>query len=344
MKIGYMDTKDAVGKMLFHDITKIEKGTFKGAFFKKGHIIKEEDVEALLNLGKNRIYLLELEPGDLHEDDAGLRIARALQGPGLNISGPSEGKLELSAAHRGLFKADVELLNQINSLPDLSVATLHTNIPLETGEKVAGTRVIPLVVREETVQQVEQICAPKPPLAVLPYRQYKMGGLVTGREVFEGRIKDGFAPVLKSKAAYYDLEKPEILYAPDQTEIIAQKIEELLAHGCNLILVTGGMSVDPDDVTPAGINKVGAQIIKYGAPVLPGAMFLLAYKGEIPIIGLPACAMYYRTTVLDLVLPRIMAGETITARDIAALGHGGFCRTCDPCLYPHCPFGKGGNL
>lgn len=344
MKVSYLDTKDAVGKMLSHDITKIEKGTFKGPLFKKGHIIKEEDVETLLDLGKNRIYLIELEPGDLHENEAGLRVARALQGPGLEISGPAEGKLELSATRRGLFKVDVELLTQINSLPDLSVATLHTNIPLEIGEKVAGTRVIPLVVREETVQQVEQICAAKPPLSVQPYLQYKMGGVITGREVFEGRIKDGFAPVLKSKASFYDQEEPEILYAPDDVDIIAENIKKLLARGCNLILVTGGMSVDPDDVTPVGIKKIGAEIIRYGAPVLPGAMFLLAYKGEIPIVGLPACAMYYRTTILDLVLSRIMIGEKVTARDIASLGHGGFCRTCEPCLYPHCPFGKGGNL
>lgn len=341
MKVCYLETEKSVGKMLCHDITKIEKGAFKGPLFKKGHIIREEDVEVLLNLGKRQIYLIELEPGDVHEDEAGLRIARALQGAGLAISGPSEGRLELTASRRGLFKVNVALLNQINTLPDLAVATLHTNTPVEAGEKVAGAKVIPLVVHEETVRQVEQICAQGSPLAVRPYLQYKMGGVITGREVVEGRIKDGFAPVLKEKASFFGLAEPEILYAPDQAEIIAQKIENLLDRNCNLVLVTGGMSVDPDDVTPAGIKKIGACIVKYGAPALPGAMFLLAYKGEIPIVGLPACAMYYRTTVLDIVLPRIMAGEVITAGDISSLGHGGLCRRCEPCLFPHCSFGKG---
>lgn len=341
MKVRYLETKKSVGKMLCHDITKIEKGVFKGCFFKKGHVIREEDVEVLLSLGKNRIYLMELEPGDIHEDEAGLRIARALQGSGLEVGRPSEGKVEITASWRGLFKVNVALLNQINNLPDVAAATLHTNTPVEAQEKIAETKVIPLVVREETVQQVEQICAKDSLLTVLPYLQFKMGGVITGREVVEGLIKDGFAQVLKEKASYFGLEEPEIHYALDQAEIIAQKIDNLLAQGCNLILVTGGMSVDPDDVTPAGIKKIGARIVKYGAPALPGAMFLLAYKGEIPIIGLPACAMYYRTTILDIVLPRIMAGESVTAGDISSLGHGGLCRRCEPCLYPHCSFGKG---
>jgi molybdopterin biosynthesis enzyme len=233
------------------------------------------------------------------------------------------------------------MLNKINNMPDIVVSTLHNNTPVEKREKVAGAKVIPLVVKEDIVRQVEQICANGSLLTVLPYLRFKMGGVVTGREVVEGRIKDGFAPVLKEKASFFGMDEPEILYAPDQAEIISQRIQDLLDQDCDLIMVTGGMSVDPDDVTPAGIKKIGARIVKYGAPALPGAMFLLAYKGNIPIIGLPACAMYYRTTVLDIILPRIMAGEFVEAQDISSLGHGGLCRTCDHCIYPDCSFGKG---
>jgi hypothetical protein len=341
--ISQIETKKAIGHLLCHDITKIEKGAFKGALFKKGHQIRPEDVETLLNLGKNHIYTLELEAGELHEETAGERIARAICGPGLIIEGPSEGRLNLIAKTEGLLNVDASRLLQINSVPDVIVATLHNYSPVKAGEKVAGAKVIPLVVGEATVKKVEEICASGDPLiSVTPYQPFKIGGLITGREVFEGRIKDGFAPVLAQKAAAYNLETPLIRYCPDDADLIATAIKELIAEGCNLITITGGMSVDPDDVTPSGIRKTGAEIIKYGAPALPGAMFLLAYLKNIPLVGLPACAMYFNTTIFDLVLPRLLAGLRISAGDIAALGHGGLCRQCKVCVYPHCSFGKGG--
>ncbi|MEW5921899.1 MAG: molybdopterin-binding protein [Bacillota bacterium] len=343
MKIHHLETEKSVGRIICHDITKIEKGAFKGALFKKGHRIRREDVETLLCLGKKHIYALELEPGDLHEDDAGERIARALAGPGVEIIGPSEGRLDLAAAHRGLLKIDLHRLQRINCVPDVVVATLHSGIPVEAGERVAGAKVIPLIVSEETVGAVERICAEgPPPFSVLPYLPFKMGGVITGREVVEGRIKDGFAPVLAQKAATFAMDRPLIRFAGDDADLIAASIEELLQEGCNLVIITGGMSVDPDDVTPSGIRKTGAHIVKYGAPALPGAMFLLAYKDDIPLIGLPACAMYFQNTVLDILLPRLLAGERVTAAEIAALGHGGLCRRCDTCFFPKCSFGKGG--
>jgi hypothetical protein len=343
MNINLIKTENAVGHFLCQDITKIEKGKFKGAFFKKGHRIRPEDVEILFDLGKNHIYALELEAGELHEDTAGARIASSLCGPGLKIEGPSEGRLNLVAEYNGLLKIDAARLLNINEVPDVIVASLHNNSPVKAAEKVAGTKVIPLVVKEETVQAVEAICAAgNTPVSVLPYQTYKIGGLITGREVFEGRIKDGFAPVLKDKATCYNLEEPLISYCPDDANRICASISHLIDEGCNLIVITGGMSVDPDDVTPTGIRKTGAEIVKYGAPALPGAMFLLAYKGDIPLVGLPACAMYYKTTIFDLILPRLLAGERVTARDIAALGHGGLCRQCEVCVFPDCSFGKGG--
>jgi hypothetical protein len=343
--ISQIETRKAVGHLLCHDITKIEKNVFKGALFKKGHQIRPEDVETLLNLGKNHVYTLELEAGELHEEAAGERIARAICGPGLIIEGPSEGRLNLIAEISGLLNVDPARLLQINSVPEVIVATLHNYSPVKAGEKVAGAKVIPLVVGEATVKEVEEISAKgKPLISVTPYQPFKIGGLITGREVFEGRIKDGFAPVLTQKTASYNLEAPLIRYCPDDTDLIAAAIKELIVEGCNLITITGGMSVDPDDVTPSGIRKTGAEIIKYGAPALPGAMFLLAYLKDIPLVGLPACAMYFNTTIFDLVLPRLLAGLRVSAEDIAALGHGGLCRQCKVCVYPHCSFGKGGDF
>lgn len=343
MRIECLETEKAVGRLICHDITKIEQGAFKGALFKKGHRIAAEDVETLLSLGKKHIYALELEAGELHEDDAGSCIATALAGSGVEKNGPSEGRLDLTAARPGVLKVDVERLQRINCVPDVVVATLHSGTPVESGERVAGAKVIPLVVKSETVRAVEQLSAEgSPPIQVLPFLPFKLGGVITGREVVEGRVQDAFAPVLSQKAARFGLEEPLIRFAGDDVDLITAAIAELLAEGCNLLIVTGGMSVDPDDVTPSAIRKTGAELVKYGAPALPGAMFMLAYKGDIPLIGLPACAMYFQNTVLDILLPRLLAGEKVTAAEIAALGHGGLCRRCEVCFFPKCSFGKGG--
>lgn len=343
MKKQRLETEKAVGQLICHDITKIEKGVFKGAIFKRGHRICEDDIDTLLNLGKNHIYTLELETGELHEDEAGERLARALAGPGLLVGEPSEGRLDLAADCSGLLQIDTDRLQRINSVPDVVVATLHSGTPLNSGEKVAGAKVIPLVVSEETVAAVEQICAEgPPPLQVKPYLPFIIGAIITGREVVEGRIKDGFGPVLEHKAGFYGQEKPLIHFCGDDETQISALIEQLIAEGCTMVIVTGGMSVDPDDVTPTAIRNTGAEIIKYGAPALPGAMFLLAYRGDVPLIGLPACAMYFQNTVLDILLPRLLAGNRVTAGEIAALGHGGLCRRCDDCTFPRCSFGKGG--
>jgi molybdopterin biosynthesis enzyme len=340
LKVRYFKTEEAVNHVLCHDITKIEKGKFKGVLYKKGHRISEEDVAALLDLGKYHVAAVELAPDELHEEEAGLRIAAALQGEGLIAGAPSEGRVDLTAGRRGLLKVDAAKLNRINMIPNVVVSTLHTNTHVEAGEKVAGTKVIPLVVKKKLVERVEAACAGGAPLTVLPYRQLLPGAVITGREVVDGRTGDGFAPVLGEKAAFFGLPEPRVVFAGDHRDEIAARINELIDSDCNLVVVTGGMSVDPDDVTPAAIRKAGARVVRYGAPALPGAMFMLAYKGEVPVVGLPACAMYFRITVLDLILPRILAGEKIRARDIAGLGHGGLCRRCSRCVFPNCSFGK----
>jgi len=343
LKISYARTADAVGKVLSHDVTRIIRGQCKGPAFKKGHIIREEDIPLLLDIGKEHICFLDLDEDELHEDEAGMVLATCAAGEGLVLEGPSEGRFDLVAATNGLLKVDVESLLKINQLPDVVMAALHTNSPVKKGERVAGTRIIPLAIKKGILDEAERIGAENGPLfKVLSYQTCKMGALITGREVYEGRIEDAFTPVLQEKARAYGLPEPLIDYAPDDTKLIASKINNLLDNHCDLIVVTGGMSVDPDDVTPAGIRLSGAEVEKYGAPVLPGAMFLLAYRGRIPVVGVPACGMFFKTTVFDLVLPRLLAGERIESADVAALGHGGFCRRCESCLYPDCAFGKGG--
>ena len=341
MKSVYLKTEEAVGKVLCHDITKIVKGVFKGVAFKKGHVIGPEDVEELLRLGKSHIALIELDPLELHEEEAGLRLARAIAGPGIVLRGPQEGRYDLIAETRGLLKIKTNSLLKINWIPRVVVATLHTMTPVLQGEKVAGTKVVPLAIAEKIIRKVEAIAAADGPIvSVLPCRRPKVGAVITGREVYEGRIKDGFGPTLKEKCAFWDLEPPELLYCPDDAAKISAAINRHLAQGCELILATGGMSVDADDVTPLWIRKTGARIVKYGAPVMPGAMFLLAYKGDCTIIGAPGCVMYASTTILDLLLPRVLTGERLTADAICRLGHGGLCRSCNECVYPRCSFGK----
>jgi len=342
MKSRYIETEKAVGKVLCHDMTQIVKGVYKGPRFKKGHVIREEDVPVLLSMGKHHISLLELGPDELHEEEAGKRLAKAITGSGLTLKGPVEGKYELIAEESGLLRVDAKTLLRINHIPQIAVVTLQNLTPVRKGEKVAGAKVVPLVIKERYVARAEELAKKAFPLiTITPYRRIKVGAVITGREVCEERIEDGFGPVLRKKAEAFGLEPPDITYATDDREKISGAIMNHLEKGCELVLVTGGMSVDPDDMTPASIRMTGAKIIRYGAPVMPGAMFLMAYKGDTPIIGVPGCAMYSDTTILDLLLPRILAGDRITVDDIVRFGHGGLCRSCAECVYPVCSFGKG---
>ena len=333
--------QDAIGMVLCHDVTQIIPGKFKGRAFKKGHIIRPEDVSKLRDIGKEHVYVWEIQEGFLHEDDAAIRIAKAAAGQGIVLSEPKEGKVELSAASRGLLKINSDALYHINEVDQVICATLHTNQTVTEGKIVAGTRIIPLVIEESKILQVEKICKTHFPLvAVKPFKPHTVGIITTGTEVYHERIKDTFTPVLRNKFNELGSTVVQQRIVPDSTELIAQAIAEFTGDGVELIAVTGGMSVDPDDVTPASIKAAGGRIITYGAPALPGAMFLLAYIGSIPVLGLPGCVMYHKTTIFDLIMPRILAGEVIVREDIIKLGHGGLCANCEECRYPGCSFGK----
>jgi len=379
----------AVGMALAHDITEIRRGEFKGRAFKKGHIIREEDISHLQRLGKENLFVLEIKEGEMHEDDAAYAIARALAGDGVERAGePNEGKINLVAAKDGLLKVNIKALAEFNMLGDVMCATMHNNSVVKKGQVVAGTRAIPLIVKKSVVAKAVAICKKvqsskfkvqdTPSLTLPPrgggqgrggiievkeIRKPKTGVVITGNEVYYRRIKDVFAPIITKKIKKFKGKIIDIYYAPDDTDYIEEKIKKLIAAGADLIITTGGMSVDPDDVTRFAIRNIGAEEITYGSPVLPGAMFLIAYisaeaqkcrsaEGKtsglpgfrasemIPILGIPACGMYSNITVFDLILPRILAGERISRKELAELGHGGLCLNCKECRYPVCPFGK----
>jgi molybdenum cofactor synthesis domain-containing protein len=336
-----VQVQDAIGMILGHDMTEIVPGVKKGVAFKKGHIIREEDIPKLLNIGKENIYIMEFAEDDVHENEAAIRMAKAAAGPGIAITGPKEGKATLVAQHRGLLKIDEDAVLDMNATDELMFATLNGNIIVEEGEAVAGTRVIPLVVKDWKVKKAERICSGTDPVVqVKPFRKLKAGIVTTGNEVFYGRIKDKFGPAVQGKFEELGCSILKQVFSKDDTQMIAESIRELIELGADIVTVTGGMSVDPDDVTPLGIRMAGADILSYGAPTLPGAMFLLSYIGEIPVLGLPGCVMYSRRTILDLVLPRLVAGERVERKDIVRLGQGGYCRNCKDCRYPNCGFGK----
>ena len=337
-------TEDAVGSVLCHDLTQIIKGVTKDAVFRKGHIVQPEDIPVLLSIGKEHLYVWEADESMLHENDAARILVDLCKSEGMSESAVKEGKIELAAAVDGLFKVDSKRLQLVNSFGQMMIATRHGNTPVHKGDKLCGTRIIPLVIEKEKMQRVQELCGAEPLLKLLPYKIKRAAVLATGSEVFHGRIKDTFTPVIEAKLAEFgvDVIHKEILDdAPEQiTAAIKSAIEE---KGAELVLCTGGMSVDPDDQTPLAIKNTGARIVSYGAPVLPGAMFLLAYYGEaqVPVLGLPGCVMYAKRTIFDLALPRVVARDLITAEELAALGEGGLCLNCDVCTYPACGFGKG---
>ncbi|PID71816.1 MAG: molybdopterin-binding protein [Desulfobulbus propionicus] len=332
----------AVGMVLPHDITEIVRDEFKGRAFKKGHIIRPEDIEHLRRLGKDHVYVLQLTDQEIHENEAGMLLAKALAGPGIKFANEViEGKMALKAAHRGLLKVNRDALLQFNMLGEVMCSTLQDNTPVQKGEQVAATRLIPLVARRRLVNRAVSIASLEEGIVkVVPLPSVKFGLVITGSEVYYKRIEDKFEQVLRDKLKLLGSEVVSVGFAPDNVQHIAAEIHKSLAQGAEFIVTSGGMSVDPDDVTRLGIKEAGASDMVYGTPVLPGAMFMVARIGEVPIVGVPACGMFHNITVLDLVLPRLLTGESIGRRELAELGHGGLCRNCKHCQYPVCSFGK----
>ncbi|HML33064.1 molybdopterin-binding protein [Sporomusa sphaeroides] len=341
MAMRKVRVEEAVGMVLGHELTKIVPGEYKGPAFRKGHIIQPEDIVHLKNIGKDHIFLFELGPEELHENQAALRLAQAAAGPGVVLDTPGEGRVNLKAAVNGILEVNSAAVTAINMTDNVALATLHGGTVVEAGTTVAGAKIIPLVIDEELIRQVEAEAREyRPVVAVKPMKNKKVGIIVTGNEVFYGRITDKYAAVFAGKADTYGATLVGTVYQPGDSDRITASILDFKQQGTDIVIASGGMSVDPDDVTPDAIRATGAKVVTYGTPVLPGAMFMLAELDGMTIMGMPACGMYARTTVFDLVFPRLLADIPVTKADFAALGHGGLCKACKECVYPHCPFGK----
>ncbi len=337
-------TEDAVGQVLCHDITQIIKDEVKGVLFKKGHIVREEDIPALLSVGKEHLYVWEKKEGILHENEGAEILYQICAGEGMRGTEIKEGKKELIADRDGLLKIRRDVLVKVNSLGEMMIASRHADTVVREGDKIAGTRIIPLVIEEEKMNRAKEAAGEEPIFTILPFQYKKVGIVTTGSEIKKGLIKDTFTPVLREKLAEFPTEVMGQAIPGDVKEDITKAIEDFIVRGADMVLCSGGMSVDPDDRTPGAIGATGARVVTYGAPVLPGAMMMVSYYEKdgksIPIVGLPGCVMYAKRTIFDLLLPRLMADDIVTKEEIAQLGEGGLCLNCDVCTYPNCGFGK----
>ncbi|WP_239618790.1 molybdopterin-binding protein [Cohnella mopanensis] len=324
--------EDAVGTVLAHDLTQIVPGEFKGRLFRKGHVVAIEDIPKLKDIGKEHLYVIELADSDLHEDDAALRMAVALCGDHASFGEPHEGKVSIKSDIIGLACIAREVVDDINRLGEIALASVLHHRVVRPGEGLAATRAIPLIVPDRKIKEVERLAAAYrsgngvAPISVRPLRSMRAGLLTTGTEVFSGRITDKFGPAVKAKLESLGSEIAEQRFAPDNRQTIVNEIHYFLKQGYDMILVTGGMSVDPDDRTPGAIAQAGTDIVSYGTPMLPGSMLLFGYLRGVPIFGLPGCVMHDPYTSFDVLLPRVLAGDTIVKEDIIGLGYGGLYR------------------
>lgn len=331
--------QDAIGMELCHDITEMN-ANFKGAAFQRGHIIREEDVEHLLNLGKRTVFIWEDQAGEIHEDDCARRMAAMAPVNGAHYTEPSEGKVLLFADQRGMFRVNTNLLNRLNSIGDITIATLPDHYPVEAGARLASMRIVPLVTKEEQILEAERMCAQEALLALRPYQAKKLGVIITGSEVYSGRIQDKFEPVVRAKMAQYPCEIVGVTVCDDDLDMIVNAAKAHLEHGADFLIFTGGMSVDPDDLTPTAIRQLGADIVTHGVPSQPGNMTLVAYLGDVPVLGVPGAAIKLPTTIFDVLLPQIFAGDKITKEELIQLADGGLCQMCPDCHWPNCTFGR----
>ena len=334
-----INVQDAIGMELCHDITEMNDG-FKGVAFKRGHVIRQEDVEHLLNLGKRTVFVWEEQAGEIHEDDCARRMAAMAPVKGAHYTEPAEGKVLLLADQRGMFRVNTELLKRLNSIGDITISTLPDHYPVERGARLASMRIVPLVTKEEQILEAERLCAREKLLDLRPYQPKKLGVIITGSEVYSGRIRDKFEPVVRAKMEQYPCEILAVTICDDDLDMIVNAAKAHLEQGADFLIFTGGMSVDPDDLTPTAVRQLGADIVTHGVPSQPGNMTLVAYLGDIPVLGVPGAAIKLPTTIFDVLLPQIFAGDRITKEELINLADGGLCQMCTECHWPNCTFGR----
>ena len=331
--------EDAVGMTLCHDITAMYDG-FKGALFKRGHVIEAADIPRMLDIGKQTVFIWEPEAGEVHEEDAALRMSAAMPVAGAHYEGPSEGKMVLKADCAGMLRVNTALLRTLNSIGDITISTLPDHYPIQPGARIASMRIVPLVTQEAQIARLEALCAGEKVLDLLPYQTKKAGIIITGSEVYHGRIKDKFEAVARAKLAKYPCEIVGVSICDDDLDMLTGAARKLLDAGADLLIFSGGMSVDPDDLTPTAIRALGAEVVSHGVPSQPGNMTLIAYLGDAAVLGVPGASIVMPTTIFDVVLPQIFAGVKFTKEELIGLGDGGLCQLCKTCHFPNCSFGR----
>lgn len=331
--------EDAVGMELCHDVTAMYDG-FKGAAFRRGHVIQKEDIPKLLDYGKRTVFVWEADAGEIHEEDAAIRMAEMTRTEGTHTTGPSEGKILMIADGRGMFCVDQELLRKINSIGDITISSLPDHYPVEKGARLASMRIVPLTTEERQIAEAEKLCENKELFKLYPYKGKKIGVIITGSEVYHGRIVDKFEPVVRKKMEAYPAEILGVTICDDDLDMIVRAAEAYLGQGADFLIFTGGMSVDPDDLTPTAIRSLGAEIVSHGVPAQPGNMTLVGYLGSTAILGVPGAAISLPTTIFDVLLPQIFAEKRLTKEELTNLADGGLCQLCRVCHWPNCTFGR----
>lgn len=331
--------QDAIGMTLCHDITAMVDG-FKGAVFKRGHVVTQEDIPRLLDIGKQHVFIWEENAGEIHEEDAARRLSQMTAVDGAHYGSISEGKIQLFADQDGMFRVDKALLAAVNRIGDITITTLPDHYPVKAGDRLASMRIVPLVTEERQIAEAEALCADKQLYDLRPFKPLKVGIIITGSEIYHGRIKDKFERVARAKLAHYPAEILGVHVCDDELDMIVGAGRALLAEGTELLIFSGGMSVDPDDLTPSAIREMGAEIISYGVPSQPGNMTLVAYLDKAALLGVPGAAISRPTTMFDVLLPQIFCGDPLTKDDLIRLGEGGLCQMCDNCHFPNCTFGR----
>lgn len=334
-----LNVEEAIGETLCHDVTAMREG-FKGPIFRRGHVICEEDIPTLLDVGKRTIFVWEEHAGEIHEEDAALRMAAMAPVDRAHYTEPSEGKVQLIADARGMFRVDTELLSEINRIGDITITTLPDHYPVEKGMRLVSMRIVPLVTKEEQIIEAETLCRNRKLFDLRPYHSMKVAAVITGYEIYSGRIKDRFEPVIRAKMKNYPSEILGVTICDDDLDMIVSAAQNYIDQGVDLLFFTGGMSVDPDDLTPAAIRRLGAEIITHGVPSQPGNMTLIAYRDNVAIMGIPGAAVSLPVTIFDVLLPQLFTGDRLTHDELMNLGEGGLCQLCDRCRFPNCTFGR----
>lgn len=319
-----VDFKNAIGNRLAHDICEIKGTDIKQVAFKRGHLITAEDEDYLLELGKQHFFILE--DGDenlVHEEDAAHIMFETINNGDFTPSPVSMGKISFLAKTDGFLIVDKQLLTEFNCLGEISAASIPNMRYVTKGQEIASMRIIPLFTTDRKIEQIKSFARAQEIFKIAPIENTKIAQITTGSEVANGLIEDGFNPKLKEILNRYQLTIDEYQIVTDDKQQIKTKILEAKANGAELILVTGGMSVDPDDLTPGAIKAAGTNIITYGTPIIPGSMFLYGILDQTPVLGLPGAVIFEQQTAFDLLLPYALTNTPISNYQIMEMSVGG---------------------